>query len=139
MKPNAFIGRTKAPSDADLAAALGAVKPLWDEIVVGMAEELGLTGSEWKSYGVKHGWALQLRRGKRNIVHLAPCEGSIRVLFILGDRAVAAARATKLGARAAKLIDDAPRYPEGTGIRLEVSRPRQIPLVRKLARIKLDN
>jgi len=139
MKPNAFIGRTKAPSDADLAAALGTVKPLWDEIVVGMAEELGLTGSEWKSYGVKHGWALQLRRGKRNIVHLAPCEGSIRVLFILGDRAVAAARATKLGARAAKLIDDAPRYPEGTGIRLEVSRPRQIPLVRKLARIKLDN
>jgi len=139
MNPNAFIGRTKAPSDADLATALGTVKPLWDEIVVGMAEELGLTGSEWKSYGVKHGWALQLRRGKRNIVHLAPCEGSIRVLFILGDRAVAAARATKLGARAAKLIDDAPRYPEGTGIRLEVSRPRQIPLVRKLARIKLDN
>ena len=138
MKPNAFIGRTKAPSDADLAAALGTVKPLWDEIVVGMAEELGLTGSEWKSYGVKHGWALQLRRGKRNIVHLAPCEGSIRVLIILGDRAGAAARATKLGARAAKLIDDAPRYPEGTGIRLEVSRPRQLPLVRKLARIKLD-
>jgi len=138
MKPNAFIGRTKAPSDADLAAALGTVKPLWDEIVVGMAEELGLTGSEWKSYGVKHGWALQLRRGKRNIAHLAPCEGSIRVLFILGDRAVAAARAARLGVRAAKLIDDAPRYPEGTGIRLEVSRPRQIPLVRKLARIKLD-
>ena len=139
MNPNAFVGRTKAPSDADLAAALGAVKPLWDEIVVGIFRELGLTGSEWKSYSVKHGWALQLRRGKRNIVHLAPCQGSFHVLFILGDRAVAAARAAKLGATAAKLLDEAPRYPEGTGIRLEVSRPRQIPLVRKLARIKLDN
>ena len=139
MNPNAFIGRTKAPSDADLVAALGAVKQLWDEIVVGMAQDLGLTGSEWKSYGAKHGWALQLRRGKRNIVHLAPCEGSIRVLFILGERAVAAARAAGLGARAGKVIDDAPRYPEGTGIRLEVSRPTQISLVRKLARIKLDN
>ena len=139
MNPNAFIGRTKAPRDADLAAVLGAVKPLWDEVVVGMAKELGLTGSEWKSYGVKHGWALQLRRGKRNIVHLAPCNGSIRVLFILGDRAVAAARAARLGTAAAKLLDEAPRYPEGTGIRLEVSRARQIPLVRKLARIKLDN
>lgn len=139
MNPNAFVGRTKAPSDADVAAALGAVKPLWDEIVVGMVHELGLTGSEWKSYGVKHGWSLQLRRGKRNIVHLSPCEGSFRVLFILGDRAVAAARAAGLGARAAKLIDDAPRYPEGTGIRLEVSRERQVPLVRRLARIKLDN
>jgi Protein of unknown function (DUF3788) len=139
MNPNAFIGRTRAPGDADLAAALGAVKVLWDQIVVGMARDLGLTGSEWKSYGAKHGWALQLRRGKRNIVHLAPCEGSFRVLFILGDRAVAAARAARLGTTAAKLIDEAPRYPEGTGIRLEVSRARQIPLVRKLARIKLDN
>jgi hypothetical protein len=139
MNPNAFVGHTKAPSDADLAAALGAAKPLWDEIVVGMARELGLTGSEWKSYSVKQGWALQLRRGKRNIVHLAPCQGSFRVLFILGERAVAAARAARLGATAAKLIDDAPRYPEGTGIRLEVSRERQIPLIRRLARIKLDN
>jgi hypothetical protein len=139
MNPNAFVGRTKAPSDADLAAALGAAKPLWDELVVGMARDLGLTGSEWKSYGVKHGWTLQLRRGKRNILHLAPCEGSFRVLFILGDRAVAAARTARLGTTAAKLINDAPRYPEGTGIRLEVSRARQIPLLRKLARIKIDN
>jgi hypothetical protein len=139
MNPNAFIGRTKAPSDADVAAALGAVKPLWDDLVVGMARELGLTGSEWKSYSVKHGWALQLRRGKRNIVHLAPCQGSFHVLIILGDRAVAAARAARLDTAAAKLIDAAPRYPEGTGIRLDVSRARQIPLVRKLARIKLEN
>jgi hypothetical protein len=139
MKPNAFIGRTKAPSGADLAAALGDVKPLWDEVVVDMARELGLTGAEWKSYGVKHGWVLQLRRGKRNIVHLAPCEGSFRVLLILGDRAVATARAAGLGTKAAKLLDDAPRYPEGTGMRLEISRARQIPLLRKLARIKLDN
>jgi hypothetical protein len=139
VSANAFIGHTRAPSDGELTAALGAAKPLWDEIVVGMARELSLTGSEWKSYGVKHGWVLQLRRGKRNIVHLAPCEGSIQVLFILGDRAVAAARAARLGATAARLIDDAPRYPEGTGIRLALSRARQVPLVRKLARIKLDN
>jgi hypothetical protein len=139
MNPNAFIGRTKAPSGAELSTALGDVKPLWDEVVVDMGRELGLTGSEWKSYGVKHGWALQLRRGKRNIVHLSPCEGSFRVILILGDRAVAAVRAAKLGTQAAKLIDDAPRHPEGTGIRLEITRARQLPLLRKLARIKLDN
>jgi hypothetical protein len=139
MNPNAFIGRTKPPSDADLAAALGAAKPLWDLIVADMARDLGLTGSEWKSYGAKHGWSVKLQRGKRTIVHLAPCAGSFHVLYILGDRAVAAARAARLGVTATKPLDAAPRYPEGTGIRLEVSRPRQIPLVRKLARIKLDN
>jgi hypothetical protein len=139
MTTNAFVGRTKAPTDADLRSALGAAKPLWDQVVVDMARELELSDSEWKSYGAKYGWALRLKRGKRNIVHLSPGEGRFTVLFILGDRAVAAARASRLGVAATKLIDAAPRYPEGTGIRLDVTRARQIPLIRKLARIKLDN
>lgn len=139
MNPNAFIGRAKPPRDADLAAALGGAKPLWDEIVVAMAGELGLAPSDWKNYGPKHGWALKLQRGKRTIVHLAPCTGSVHVVFILGERAVAAARAARLGATATKLLDAAPRYPEGTGVRIDLTRPRQLPLVRKLARIKLEN
>ena len=139
MPTNAFIGRTKTPTDADLTVALAAAKPLWDLLVVDMADELGLADREWKSYGVKHGWALRLKKGKRNIVHLAPCQGGFAVLFILGERAVKAARASRLGRTAKKLIDEAPRYPEGTGIRLQVSGARYIPLIRKLARIKLEN
>ncbi len=139
MKPNAFIGRTKMPSEADVAAALGAAKPAWDAIVVEMARELGLANREWKSYNVKYGWALRLKKGKRNIVHLAPCQGCFHVLLILGDRAVKAARAGRLGRTATKLIDEAPRYPEGTGIRLVVSRAKDVPLIEKLARIKLEN
>jgi hypothetical protein len=139
MKPNAFVGRTASPTDADLAAVLGAAKPHWDRVVVEMAQELGLPEREWKSYGVKYGWALRLKRGKRNIVHLSPCLGCFSVLFILGDRAVTAARASRLGRSAVKLLDEAPRYPEGTGIRLEVRGPRHIPLIEKLARIKLAN
>jgi hypothetical protein len=61
------------------------------------------------------------------------------VLFILGARAVDAARASRLSRAATKLIDEAPRYPEGTGIRFEVRRATDVTLVRKLARIKLDN
>ena len=137
--PNAFIGRTKAPTDAELSAALGATKPLWDLVVVDMARERGLADREWKSYGVKHGWAFRLKRGKRNIVHMAPHQGCFTVLIILGERAVNAARASRLGRAATKLIDEAPRYPEGTGIRLEVRRARDVTLVNKLARIKLDN
>ncbi len=139
MKPNAFIGRGTTPTEADVAEALGAAKPLWDSIVVDLARELGLSEREWKSYGAKYGWSLRLKRGKRNIVHLAPCRGCFDVLLILGDRAVSAARASRLGRAAERLIDAAPRYPEGTGIRLQVSRPRHVPLIRKLAKIKLEN
>jgi hypothetical protein len=139
MTPNAFIGRTEPPTERALAAALGAAKPFWDAIVEEMARELGLAEREWKSYGVKYGWAFRLKKGKRNIVHLAPGQGSFEVLFILGDRAVSAARAGKLGARATKLFDAAPRYPEGTGLRFEVRSARDIPLIKKLAKIKLEN
>lgn len=120
-------------------AALGAAKPSWDLLVVDMAQELGLADREWKSYGPRHGWALRLKRGKRTIVYLSPGQGCFEVLFILGERAVNAARASGLGRAAAKVIDEAPRYPEGTGIRLQVTRPRHIPLIRKLARIKLES
>lgn len=136
---NAFVGRTRPPDEAGLTAALGRAKPSWDLLVVDMAEELGLDGREWKSYGPKHGWALRLKRGKRNIVHLAPHQGCFTVLLILGDRAMRAAQASGLSRSATKLLDDAPRYPEGTGIRFEVKGARQISLIRKLARIKLEN
>ncbi len=139
MRPNAFIGQTKPPTEPELARALGVVKPHWDSIVVDLARELDLDNREWKSYGVKHGWALRLRRGKRNIVHLSPCQKCVAVLFILGDRAVAAARASRLSRAAVKLFDEAPRFPEGTGIRLEVTGPKHLPLIRKLAKIKLEN
>ena len=139
MNPNAFIGRAAVPTERDLTTALGPAKPFWDAIVVDMAKELGLADREWKSYGIKHGWALRLKRGKRNIVHLAPCQGCFAVLLILGDRAVNAARASRLSARATKLFDEAPHYPEGTGIRFEVERSKDIPLIKKLAKIKLEN
>jgi Protein of unknown function (DUF3788) len=138
-KPNAFVGRTSPPSDADVARALGPAKPAWDSIAVEMAGELGIADREWKSYGVKHGWSLRLKRGKRNIVYLAPCQGCFDVLLILGDRAVKAARASGLGRAGTRLLDAAPRYPEGTGVRLQVSRAKDLPLITKLARIKLEN
>lgn len=139
MTKNAFISWTTAPTDTDLAAALGPAKPHWDSVVVDMAQELGLGDCEWKSYGIKQGWALRLKQGKRNIVHLSPGRGCFTLLFILGDRAVKVARASRLSRTALKLIDEAPRYPEGTGIRLKVTGPRHLPLIGKLARIKLAN
>lgn len=139
MTPNAFIGWPKAPSDAEVAAALGRVKPVWDEIVESVSEELSLKNREWKCPGRKYGWSLRLQRGKRNILHLAPCSGSFRVLTILGDRAMEAARAARLGAAALELLDKAQRFPEGTGISLEVTSRKHVPLIKKLARIKLEN
>jgi hypothetical protein len=135
MSPNAFIGRTKPPTDDELSAELGAVRVLWDELLT----ELALPIQQWHSYSPKAGWSLKLLLKKRTIVYLAPCHGSFRAAFILGDKAVEAARQCRLPKAIIKIIDEAPRYAEGTGVRLEISARKDLAAVKTLAEVKLAN
>jgi len=139
VPPNAFVGRKKKPTEAGLAAALGASRPLWDDLLAHLATETGAEIREWKSYSPKTGWALRVLRKKRTIVWLSPCPGCFRVTFILSDRALEAARATRLSKRTLKVIAEAPRYPEGTGVRLIVKQLRDVPDVKRLAVVKREN
>jgi len=138
MKPNAFIGKTKPPTAAELTAALGPAKAAWDGLLAEMAQENGLT-AEWKSYSVKMGWALQLRRKGRNIVHLGPRQGSFQAAIIFGDKAMAAVWEAKWPQRIRKILSEAPRYPEGTGVRIEIKKPKDVEIVKQLAAVKLAN
>ena len=135
MSPNAFIGRTKPPTDEELSTELGAARALWDELLT----ELALPIQEWNSYSPKAGWSLKLKLKKRTIVYLAPCRGSFRVAFVLGDKAIEAARQLKLPKAVLKIIDEAPRYAEGTGVRLEIAARKDLAAVKKLAEVKLAN
>lgn len=136
MPPNAFIGKPKPPTAAELTAALGPAKPIWDELIADL-QQAGVADREWNTYSLKAGWSLRLKRKGRNIVYLAPCQGCFRAALILGDKAVQAARGSKLPLRTAKILDAAPRYPEGTGVRLEIKKPKDIEMVKQLAAIKL--
>jgi hypothetical protein len=138
LPPNAFIGWTGKPAEADLGKALGPAKLVWDGLIADLVQQ-GVTIQEWKSYSPKYGWSLRLLRKKRTIIWLSPCEGCFQVLFILGDRAVEAARGCGLSAGALAILDQAPKYPEGTGVRLLIKGPKDIPTVKKLAAVKLEN
>ena len=135
---NAFIGKTTRPTEAEVEAALGSTAALWKQLVSWMAEQ-GVAIQEWNSYSPKAGWALRLKQKKRNIVYLAPCAGHFRVAFIFGDRAVAAAREGNLSKSTLKLLDEAPRYPEGTGLRVMVKAAKNLAAIKKLALIKMAN
>ena len=139
MQANAFINKPNAPTREELAAALGPAWTLWDQLVADLAKENGVDVQEWKSYSLKHGWSLRLMRKKRNILYLSPGPGSFRVMFIFGDKAMRAAREVRLPRKILKIIDEAPRYPEGTGIRIEVTGIKDIEAIKKLAAIKLES
>jgi len=139
MLPNAFINQTEKPTDDELSAALGPGRALWDQLLAELAGELDVAIQEWNSYSPKAGWSLRLKREKRTILYLSPCRGSFRAAFAMGDKAVEAARRSRLPKRVIQIIDAAKRYAEGTGVRIDVKRPPDIAVVKKLAALKLEN
>jgi hypothetical protein len=139
MSPNAFIGRTAPPTDGELTVALGPVRATWDQLLADLAREYGADIHEWNSYSPKAGWSLRVKRKERTIVWLAPCPGSFWVAFVLGEKAVRAAQQARLPKRVLQMIDEAKKYPEGRGIRLEPKTPKDMETVKTFAAIKLAN
>lgn len=134
MKPNAFIGKEDQPSAKELASALGASHDLWQKLVSDLHLE-----PEWNCYSTKYGWSLKLKQKKRTILYLGPCEGSFRAAFVLGGKAIAAAKSGDLPARVLKLIAEAKKYPEGTAVYFENVKARDLTAIEKLAAIKAVN
>jgi hypothetical protein len=139
MTTNAFVGKKQTPTDEELAATLGPVKPTWDHLLAELAQEFGVSVHEWKCYSPKAGWALRVKRKARTIAWLSPSEGAFNVIFILGAKAMRAARQIKFPQRVIKAMNEAPKYAEGTGVRLEVKSSKDIGTLKKLAAIKLAN
>jgi len=134
--PNAFVGHASLPTMEEVDTALGPSAPLWREFVE-WAHQHGAAGEEWKCTSPKHGWSLRLQQRKRNIVYMSPCTGCIRVAFVLSDRAVEAARTARLAKQVLEELEHAPRYSEGTGLRLMVRKHGDLAAIETLATIKM--
>ena len=136
---NAFIGHNTPPSPDALAAVLGAAQPAWDQLLAHLAQQCGVQDREWHSYSPKAGWALRLKRKQRTIVWLSPAQGCFVVSFILGEKAMLTVRESDWSQRVQRVLEHAPNYPEGTGVRLTIKATRDLAPVRTLAAIKLAN
>ncbi len=139
MTANAFIGKLKRPTSAELAAVLGTTHALWDELLAVLAKEFHLTAQEWGSYSPKAGWSLRLKHKQRTIVYLLPSRDAFSASFALGDRAIQAARASDLPRSVIRIINEAKRYAEGTAVRINVAEPDDIMVIKKLVAAKLAN
>jgi hypothetical protein len=139
MVTNAFIGKSQKPTEDELTAQLGDNKGVWDRLLAELAKEFDLGTAEWNSYSPKAGWSLRLKRGERNIVYLSPGHNCFMASFSLGDKAVRAARESKLPKTLMKTIDESKRYAEGTAVRLDVNGPKDLAAIKRLVAIKLEN
>lgn len=130
---NAFAGRAEQPDGEDLSRALGSAKPAWDRLLTDIEAQHGVIAAEWKCYSVKAGWSLRVLRGKRTVLWMSPEKGSFNAAVILGAKAVSALPAGLL-----PLLEGAPKYPEGTAVRLRVRRLKDLDPVERLAEVKMS-
>jgi hypothetical protein len=137
MAPSVFLDKAKSPSGHELARALGNAKNLWDDIKAQVVDEYEPVTESWGFAGKKHGWSLGLKQKKRSILYLVPGDRTFVCSFALSEKAVAQAQASSLPAGVLKIVNEAPRYPEGRGVRIEVKNPANVALVKKLVNIKM--
>lgn len=109
------------PTAAGVEQVLGASYELWEHLLARMEASYGPVSTDWSFGGAKYGWICRLKRKKRVILRLTPQEGSFLVGVLLGDRALGLLRRDQLSSGTNEIIDQAPRYGEGTGFLLPVS------------------
>ena len=139
MAASVFGDKETKPTAQKLSSVLGESNGLWKEIKKHLKAEYGELTEDWKFYGQKSGWILKTLRKKRNLFFFVPLEGSFKVSFVFGDKAVAAAEQSDLPKDLVKTLKNARKYAEGRGLQIEVKGPSDVENVKKLVEIKVNN
>ena len=81
---------------------------------------------------------MRLKNRERTILYMTPRDGHFLASFALGEKAVKKAHEDDLPLSVLKIVDNAKKYAEGRGVRLEVRDGRDVRNVEKLAAIKMS-
>jgi hypothetical protein len=137
MALSVFDDKATCPNDHKIATALGRTAPLWTALKDALHTEYDGLEEDWHSAGAAHGWSLRLKQKTRAIVYLTPCAKHFLASFALGEKACRAALAAGLDPSVLALIDAAPRYAEGRGVRIPVRKRGDVDQVLRVARVKM--
>ena len=139
MALSAFDDKSKRPRRSDLEATLGRTSVHWNSLVSHVAAEYEPLEETWMFAGAKWGWSLRLKQKKRTVLYMTPCQRHFLVGFVLGEKAVRAARASGLPDSVLEIIDGAKKYAEGRGVRIEIKNKKDVEIAKRLAAIKMES
>jgi hypothetical protein len=139
MQTNLFMDKSIKPDNRKLSKVLGASYKYWEEIKKSLTNEYGELIEEWKYYGQKSGWTLKLLLKKRNLFFFAAYNKYFVIVFVFGEKAVAAIEKSDLPKKLIEELRNAKKYVEGRGLRIEVRKKSDIEIIKKLVAIKVSN
>ncbi|MCP4593062.1 MAG: DUF3788 family protein [bacterium] len=140
MEEPIFPDKSHMPQDSDLARVLGRSKKHWDNLRAHALDADPAAKPEWKYYSKKSGWTFLLRGKRRNVLYMRPvAKRCFAAGFMFGKRAVQAVEESDLPADVVEAIRQAPQYPEGRMVRLDVTTAADVKIAKKLLALKIDN
>ncbi len=134
-----FQDKTITPGEKDLAHALAGTYPLWTEIRDRVFELYPEGLAEWNYPGKKYGWSFRIKDKKRAIIYFLPRASYFKVAFVFGQKAVDTILTSPVSAEIKTALENATKYAEGRGIRIDVKNKTVLPDIRMLIEIKLKN
>ncbi len=139
MALSAFDDKLREPGPADVKRVLGRSSARWDELIAFAEADYAPVDKAWVFSGAKWGWSLRLKHKKRAVLYMTPRSKHFLVGFALGEKAVRAAHAAPLADSVLAVIDAAPKYAEGRGVRIEVRTKKDLAAVKDIAAVKMAN
>lgn len=133
----AFHNPSARPSEPDLAAALGPAGALWRRFIHDLPRACGPITNEW-SFSKAFGWTLRLKQPARVVVYLTPGDFSFLASFALGEKACKAIHQAEIPPEILAIIDAAPKYAEGRGVRIPVRTNTDVEAILRIAAIKVS-
>jgi hypothetical protein len=136
MAYGCFTDRSDEPDLGRAEGAVGAARPLWDEVLESIAA-LTRAQPSWRFYGRNYGWAVAFKKSGRALTALFPDEDRFTVLVVLSAAQADAALAdTGLSAATRELIGSLPRFKEGCWAFVAVGDAARVADARRLIAIR---
>lgn len=127
---------SRQPDRHTLIESLGQLASLWDSVIGLTRARSAQMAPVWHFAWPKIGWSLRLVEGARILVYLTPGDQQFQIGLVLGAKAVAAARQAGISPAAHQVLDSAPRYAEGLGVRVVVTEAQDIAAFSEILEIK---
>jgi hypothetical protein len=137
MALSAFEDEDHRPGPAELKVTLGKTAVLWEDLISHIGARHPPITELWHFGGSKYGWSLRLKRRERIVLYLIPQRGDFLAGVVLGEKAVQTAQKQGLPADVLAMVDRAPRYAEGRGVRFTVTTQRDVKAAVDLAAAKM--
>lgn len=134
-----FLDKAKQPDEEMLMNVLGKAYGIWGNIKQQVNDAYGPITEEWKYYSKNSGWTMKLMLKKRNLLFFTPYKQCFGISFVFGDKAVAKVNESNLPQSIKDELNNAEKYAEGRGLRLEIKTKKEAESILELINIKVNN